>query len=166
MIYVRALTRWLAAGALLGGLAPAHADVAGISGLTDVSFGLINAPTDQSRSQSVTICSYQNGFWGWFTALPYSVVATGSGSGGAFTLSSGAATLAYDVQWSDAANRTTGTMLQPGLAAGGFVNAAAFFACRNDPDNASLIITIRAAQLTSARAGNYAGSLSIMITPE
>lgn len=142
-------------------LAPAHG-AARISGLSDVAFGLINSQVDQSNSQNVSICSFQN-FSG---TLPYSVTAVGSGTGGAFTLSSGAATLAYDVQWSDSANQVSGTLLRAGTATAGFDNAASLFACFGQPDNASLIVSIRAAQLASARAGNYTGTLQITITPE
>jgi hypothetical protein len=168
MVYGGSLRKWIAAAALLALVVPSPAcaqNRASITGLTDVAFGTIVSPIDQSNSQNVSICSYQNGFWGYIFPNPYSVVATGSGSGGAFTLASGAATLAYDVRWSDTANQTTGIQLQPGLAASGFGNAATHYTCDSNPDNASLIVTIRAAQLATAAAGTYSGTLQIMISP-
>jgi hypothetical protein len=168
MIHGESLSRWLAACALLAAAmeTPAHAANVQVSGLADVNFGMINSLSDQSNNQNVSVCSYQDSLQGWLAALPYSVVATGSGKNSAFTLSSGAGTLAYDVQWADSPNRTTGTMLQAGVTSGNFDNAASLLACLRPPENASLIVTIRAAQLTSATAGNYSGTLRITIVPD
>jgi hypothetical protein len=57
-------------------------------------------------------------------------------------------------------------MLQPGVAAPGFGNAADGFACPQLPDTASLTVTIRGTDLASARAGAYSGSLQLTIVPE
>lgn len=158
------------AGAALAALAllavsaapPARAQSARIGGLEDVSFGTIPAMADQTNSQNVVLCSYRNNP----QRLDYSVSATGSGSGGAFELSSGAATLSYDVQWADSPGQTGGTMLQAGTAASGFGNAANGFTCPSQPDTASLTVTIRAADLATAQAGTYSGSLQITIVPQ
>lgn len=164
MRYGGSLIRCAGAAALLAGAmdAPAHAARARITGLADLAFGTINSPVDQSSSQNVSVCSYQ----GRFTTLGYSVQAMGSGSGGNFALSSGAATLAYDVQWADSPNLTSGTLLQVGVASGGFGNAAGRSACDSRPDTASLTVTIRAAQIAAAMAGSYTGTLQITIVPE
>ena len=165
MSYGRAPIAWLGAAAALSVAlqAPAQAQNARINSLEDVGFGTIAAVADQTSSQNVMVCSYRNAF----NTLSYSVTATGSGSGGAFELASGAATLAYDVQWADSPNQTGGTMLQPGVPASGFGNGAPGWACRFiQYDNASLIVTIRGSDLGSASAGSYAGSLLITITPE
>lgn len=146
-----------------GAAPPAHAaDNAQITGLVDVNFGTISAMVDQSNSQTVTVCSYR----GRPNRLNYSVLASGSGSGGAFTLSSGANTLAYDVQWVDSPNQVGGTMLQAGSAASGFGNAATGFTCPQQPGTASLTVTLRAADLSSAQAGTYTGSLQLTVVPE
>jgi spore coat protein U-like protein len=131
---------------------PAQAQRARIGGLVDVNFGTISATTTQSMRQNVAVCSYQ----GNPHRLNYSVTATGSGPGSAFTISTGAANLPYDVQWSDLPGQTGGTMLQPGVTASGFGN----------PETASLTVSLRAADLASASAGNYSGTLQITITPE
>ena len=57
-------------------------------------------------------------------------------------------------------------MLKSGVASGNFENAAGLFACFRPSDNASLIVTIRAAQLAAASAGNYSGTLQITIVPD
>jgi hypothetical protein len=142
--------------------APACAQSARIGGLEDVNFGAIPAALDQSRSQDVVVCSYRNNP----QRVNYAVTASGSGSGGAFELSSGAGTLAYDVQWADLPGLTGGTMLQAGVPSTGFGNGATGFTCPQQPDTASLTVTIRAADLASARAGSYSGSLQITIVPE
>lgn len=143
--------------------ASAQAQSTWINGLEDVSFGTIAASTDQSNSQNVNICSSR----GWLGRVTdYSVTASGTGAGGAFRLSSGADSIPFDVQWVDSPNQSGGTMLQPGVPQSGFGNAAPALWCFGEPDTASLTVTIRAGDLAVATAGNYAGSLQIMIRPE
>jgi hypothetical protein len=168
MVYGGSLRKWIGAAALLALAMPSPASAqsrARITSLADVAFGTIAAPIDQTNSQNVTVCSYYS-IWIFNIRQNYSVVATGSGNGGAFTLSSGAATLAYDVQWSDTINATSGTMLQPGVASSVFGNNDNSLACNPSQDNASLIVTIPATQLATATAGTYSGTLQIMISPE
>ncbi|HET6535478.1 MAG TPA: hypothetical protein VFG41_04780, partial [Sphingomicrobium sp.] len=81
-------------------------DKARISGLSDFAFGPIsNFATDSVRSQS--ICLYSKSP----PSDTYRIIATGSGAGGAFELSSGTDLLAYEVEWSDAAGRSAGAQL-------------------------------------------------------
>jgi hypothetical protein len=141
---------------------PAHAQRAQIGGLQDVNFGTIAAMVEQSNSQNVVVCSYQ----GQPHQRPYSVTASGSGGGGAFELGSGAGAIPYDVQWTDSPGQTGGTMLQAGVPASGFGNAATGHTCDSQPNTASLTVTIRAVDLTSAQAGTYSGILQITIAPE
>ena len=86
----------------------AHAN-ARITALADVNFGTINTFVDQTNAQNVCVYSV---FGTSSFRRPYSVRATGDGSGGAFTLSSGGRTLPYQVRWDDARNQTTGTLLR------------------------------------------------------
>jgi len=158
----RILTLGSAAALWLAWAGPTRAQEARIGGLQDVNFGTIPSIADQSNSQNVVVCSYRNRP----TTLPYSVLASGSGSGGAFWLSAGAGILPFDVQWADSPDETGGTMLQAGVPASGFGNAANGFTCPGQPDTASLTITIRATDLASAQSGNYSGSLQITIAPE
>src|SRR5687767_1769674 len=91
-----------ALAALAAAPAAQAADKVRITGLSDVSFGLIAGAVDQSRSQS--ICAYSDS-----SSSSYSVVATGSGSGGAFELSSGSVQLPYEVLWAGSAGQTGGS---------------------------------------------------------
>lgn len=162
MAWVRILVLGSTAALCLAPGEPARAQDARIGNLADVNFGTITAATDQSISQNVVVCSYRNKP----QALAYAVIASGTGSGGAFTLSAGAGTLPYDVQWADSSGQTGGTMLQAGVPASGFANAANGFDCPAQPNTASLTVTIRGADLASARSGNYSGLLQITIVPE
>lgn len=150
------------AASALGAAPPAHAQSARITGLSDIDFGTVANAADQVSSQSVVVCSYKNNP----QRRPYSVTASGTGSGGAFTLSSGAALMPYDVQWSDSAGQTGGTLLQPGAPAGGFGNGATGFACPAQGANATLTVTIRSADIAAAPAGTYVGTLQLLIAPQ
>ena len=153
----------VAALAVMTAPAPARAR-ARITGLADVNFGTINTFSDQTIGQNVCIYSV----FGNSTLLrPYSVRATGDGTGGAFTLASGARTLPYEVRWDDAANQTTGTQLTSGVNAAGFANGSTSQTCAGGSggENASLIVTITGTSLATATAGTYTGVLTIVITP-
>lgn len=161
----KSLIAGAAAAALLSTAleAPAHAQQARITSLEDVAFGTLNSPVDQSISQNV--CAYSS--QGAFNPIDYSVLASGSGSGGAFALSSGAASLVYEVQWADSPNQTGGVLLQSGVLATGFGNSAFFQSCLFQAQGtASLTVTIRAAEIAAATAGNYSGVLQITLIPE
>lgn len=165
MIYGGSSIKWLGAFALLAAAmeTPAHAD-ARITDLADVAFGTISATSDQSISQNVCAFSRTGGFFG---GAGYSVRATGSGSGGAFTLASGAASLAYEVQWADSPNQTSGVSLTAGALSSGFANSAFFQTCSfQTQGTASLTVVIRGSQLARATAGNYNGTLQITIVPD
>ena len=164
MIYGGSLIRWPGAFALLAVAmgTPAHAD-GRITDLADVAFGTISATTDQSRSEN--ICAYSS--TGFFGGADYSVRATGSGSGGAFTLASGSARLPYEVQWADSPNQTSGVSLSAGSLKSGFGNSAFLQNCTFQAQGtASLTIIIRGTQLAAATAGNYTGTLQITIVPD
>lgn len=136
-------------------IAPAaHAQVQ-ITQLSDVSFGNITAlDVDQVRSQSV--CAFSGLLGG-----RYSVTATGSGTGNAFTLSNGSAALPYEVQWSGTAGRTSGTNLAAGAPLSG--QTMALSCPLLQATNASLIVVLRGTALTSAQAGNYSGVLTLIL---
>jgi hypothetical protein len=95
----------------------------------------------------------------------YSVTGVGSGSGGAFTLAGpGNTPLPYEVQWSANSGVTSGTKLtanapltgQPALLLNCVLGLAT---------DASLIIIMRAAAVAAVTAGNYSGTLSIVLAP-
>ena len=133
-----------------------------ISGLSDVAFGSIsNLAADIVRSES--ICVYAK-------AKPtdrYSVSASGSGTGGAFTLSSGTAELPYDVQYSGSPNQSSGTQLTPNQPLSGQQNSASSDDCSSGPlKTASLVIILRSTALGAAIGGTYSGTLTLLVAPE
>ena len=132
-----------------------------ITNLGDIAFGTIaNLSTDAVQSES--LCVYAN------TATNgYNVRAFGSGSGGAFALSSGSGSLPFDVQWSAAAGQSNGVQLTPNVALSGQVTSATQQTCNAGPaTSASLIVILRTAALSSAEAGSYNGSLTLVIGAE
>jgi len=163
MTYVGFLTAVLFAGGLAASAWPADshaADKVRLTDLSDVSFGLITGSADQSVSQSV--CAYSASSTGG-----YSVTAVGSGAGGSFQLTGGPAPLPFDVLWASTPNQTGGTALVANSPTSGFVSAASQQTCNSGPSSsASLTIVVRAAALNSARAGTYAGTLDLIISPE
>jgi hypothetical protein len=137
------------------------ADKVRISGLADVSFGTIgNLGADAVRSQS--LCLYSNS-----STNGYNVTATGGGPGGSFLLSSGGLSLPYEVQWSSSAGQSSGIKLNPNVPLTGQVSAATQQACGSGPaSSASLIVVLRSSALSSATAGAYSGTLSLLVAPE
>lgn len=132
-----------------------------ITGLSDVAFGTISNLTSDSAS-SENVCVYSNS-----ATNGYYVEATGSGSSGAFTLSSASKTLAYDVEWSPVSGQSSGTLLRPNVALTGLTSSATQPSCNSGPaSSASLIIILRAAQLSAATSGTYSGTLTLLVAPE
>jgi len=136
-----------------------------ISALSDVTFGTVPSVTsDTVRSQN--ICLYAK-------TPPnnsYRITASGSGSGGAFLLTSGSDVLPYDVQWADTSGQTTGNQLisnQPLTAQQSSVGAGDPGDCSKGPANsASLIIILRSAALAAAASGTYNGTLTLLVAAE
>lgn len=133
-----------------------------ITGLTDVAFNTI---TDLASDASVTedVCVYSaSGTSG------YRVTATGSGSSGAFDLRSPAGNrLTYQVQWSSQPSKLSGTQLTSGTPLTGLISSATAETCSSGPSaSASLIVVLRAAQLSAAQPGTYTGQLTLLIAPE
>jgi hypothetical protein len=152
----RAAAAALALGLSAAGATPAAAQAVQVSGLSDVAFGPIASfATDQVRSQSV--CAFSGLLGGRYT-----VTARGSGSGGAFTLASGAATIPYEVQWNAAAGQTSGTSLTANNPLGG---QTMLLSCPVlQTVNASLIVILRSAALSVATAGDYTGTLTVILS--
>jgi hypothetical protein len=151
--------------ALLSLLAPqplsAQSNNVRITQLSDVAFGaLANLGVDAVRTQSICVFAH--------TANEgYRVTATGSAPNGAFALSSGASLLDYEVQWSPSPGQSTGSQLSPNTTLTGLTSTATQQTCNNGPaTSASLILVLRSAALSSARAGSYSGTLTLIIGPE
>lgn len=134
-----------------------------ISGLTNLAFNTIaDLTADTSLAEDVCL----------FSSSPtngYRVTATGSGTGGAFTLAppSGTNTLGYEVQWKDQSGQSSGSQLSSGVPLTGQLSSATQQQCNSGPAvSASLIVVLRSAALSSATAGSYSGSLTLLIAPE
>lgn len=149
--------------AVMSSLLPvtAHAQQVRITSLTDVNFGMVNNLTvDAVQSQNV--CVWANG-----PTRRYSVRATGSGNGGAFALTSGSSSLAYQVRWNDVAGMSNGQLLSPGVSLGGQSTNAQNQLCSNGPPaTASLIVVLPASSLQTATQGSYSGTLTLLVAVE
>jgi hypothetical protein len=156
----------LAAGALaLAATGASAADQVRISSLSDVAFGTIsNFGTDYVNSQS--LCLYAKSPPNNF----YRITASGSGSGGAFLMSSGTDTLPFEVQWSDTPNQSVGTELranQPLTGQQSTAGAGSADDCSKGPaTTASLIVILRSGALAAATSGTYNGTLTLLVAPE
>lgn len=151
-----------AAALLVGeGAASGASNKVRISSLTDVGFGTVtNLNVDALQSQSV--CIYAD-----TTTSGYNVTANGTGPGGAFQLSSGAASMPFDVLWSSSAGQNSGAQLTPNVALAGQVSSATHQTCNNGPaTSASLVVVLRSSALSSATAGAYNGTLTLIVGPE
>lgn len=128
-----------------------------ISKLVDANFGTItNFTTDLANSRSLCVYSTKN----------YQITAYGSGSASAFQLSSGSRTMPYEVQWSATAGQTVGTALLAGTPLINLATSAKNASCSNNPTtSASLIIILRSSNVQAAAAGNYTGTLSLLVAP-
>ena len=141
--------------------APAASNKVRISNLSDVAFGMIpNLSSDAVQSQSVCIYADTN-------TNGYTVTGIGAGPGGTFQLLSGGAALSYDILWSSSSGQSSGSQLTPNVPLTGQVSAATHQSCSNGPSTtASLVVRLRSSVLSSAAAGSYAGTLTLIIGPE
>jgi hypothetical protein len=128
-----------------------------ISGLNDITFPIFDQINPLIASDS--FCIYRNG------AGLYSVQATGSGAGLAFTLANGPSTLAYTPTWNDG-NTTTALVANTTLT-----NRANAFTTNMDcnsgaNNNATVELTISVADINAAPQATYTGTLTILVTPQ
>ncbi|HEY8593335.1 MAG TPA: hypothetical protein VIL42_10810 [Sphingomicrobium sp.] len=133
-----------------------------ISGLSDFSFGTLDPSTAASSAKNVCV-------WSNTSTRGYNVKATGSGTGGAFTLSNGSSTLAYGVEWAGSTGQTSGTTLTTNTALTGLTSTAGSPTCASAPTTtASLIVKFSTAQMQAAAgsATAYTGTLNLVVAPE
>ena len=132
-----------------------------ITKLSDVAFGSIaNLGVDSSQSQSV--CLYSD-----TSTSGYNITATGAGPGGTFQLSSGPSALTYEVQWNSSSGQGSGIQLSPNVPLTGQTSTATQQTCNTGPPtSASLIILFRSGALSSATAGAYSGTLTLVVGAE
>lgn len=156
----RRLALWAGLAALLSTAATAQQNVQ-ITNLTDVGFGtIVNPEADVSQSQ--TVCVYS----GLILSL-YAIKFTGSGVGGAFTLTNGGgATLPYEVQWNAAPGQLSGTAVTSGSTLSSQLSVAVTPTCTlGVTPSGSLTVILRGTELSRAAAGTFTGTLTLMISP-
>lgn len=126
-----------------------------ISGLNDIA---LTVQGDGSATGSSTACIYRNG------TGSYSVTATGSGAASTFSLTDGASgVMPYSVTFSDGTNTPT---LTSNTAATNLSGANTLSATCNGGTNATVAVTVSALEFSSAPAGSYTGTLTLVIAPE
>ena len=132
-----------------------------ISGLNDVNLLNLDPTLDAFDAQDVCV-------WSNTATSGYSITASGSGAGSAFTLASGASTVPYSVEWAGSAGQTSGTALAPATQETGFISAATNQLCNSGPSaSASLIVKLSSADLSTMQAGQtYNGTLTLLVQPE
>lgn len=131
-------------------------DLVRISGLTDISLGSFTGSGGLDGSDDVCVFTNTGG---------YLLTAAGSGTGNAFTLTDGEASVAYTVEWGTTATATSGTALTSGTAAtissGSFTNPTC-----GGSTNAIVLIDISEEALSAAPAGTYTGTLTLTLAPQ
>lgn len=151
----------LSSSLLLSDAAQAASNKVRITSLSDVAFGTVaNLSVDAVRSQSVCLFADTD-------TNGYTITATGTGPGGAFQLASGLSSMAYEVQWSSSSGQSAGVQLTPNVPLTGQLSSATHQVCSNGPaTSASLVLMLRASALSSASAGTYNGTLTLIVGPE
>ena len=133
-----------------------------ISGLSDINFA--NADPSSAATNAQSVCVWSN-----TSTRGYSVTATGSGAGSAFTLTNGVdPAVPYNVEWAGSSGQSAGTAVGTGSALTGLTSTATNSDCSAGPSaSASLIVTIGSPTLQSMVAGvNYTGTLTLVVAPE
>lgn len=141
---------------------PAAAQTMQITSLSDLTFGTVSS-VSANQTIARTVCVFSS-------TGSYTIKASGSGAGEAFTLSNLAnATILmpYTVQWAPSGSQTSGTLLTAGQAQR-FTPPPLNILCSLGSllaGTASLIVTLPATSLSAARQGTYAGTLTLLVSP-
>lgn len=132
-----------------------------ISGLDDISLLNLDPSVDASTNQDVCV-------WSNTSTRGYSITASGSGAGDAFTLASGTETVPYSVEWASSTGQANGTALVAGSPESGLTSNATHQLCSSGPaGSASLIVKLASADLSEMQAGlTYTGTLTLLVQPE
>ena len=133
-----------------------------ISGLSDVTFTNADPSVNATNAQNVCV-------WSNTSTRGYNITASGSGSGGAFTLASGALPVVpYSVEWAGTSGQTSGSALTATTALASLTSTAINSDCSAGPSaSASLIVSIGSANLQAMSAGvTYNGTLTLVVAPE
>ena len=126
-----------------------------ISNLTDINLGVFSG-ADAVGSSSA--CVYRNG------TGAYQILATGDGAGGAFSLTDGANTVAYSIDFDDGTGAIPMTSGIPVIGRTGADPASS--TCATTGNNATVAATVAAVDAATLPAGTYAGTLTLVVSPE
>ncbi|MEO1576247.1 MAG: hypothetical protein AAFU65_14975 [Pseudomonadota bacterium] len=126
-----------------------------ISNLTDINLGVF-AGADAIGSTDA--CVYRNG-----TGF-YRITASGSGAGGAFSLTDGTNSVGYSVEFDDGTGAVAMAASTPMVGRTGADPASA--TCATTGNNATVTTTVTAADGAALPAGTYTGTLTLLVAPE
>lgn len=126
-----------------------------ISNLTDINLGVF-AGADASGSTAA--CVYRNG------TGAYQVMASGDGTAGAFTLTDGTNSVPYVIDYDDGTGAQPMTSGIPVIGRTGADPASA--TCATTGNNATVTATVAAVDAATLPAGTYAGTLTLLVSPE
>ncbi|NOX50755.1 MAG: hypothetical protein GXP16_09500 [Gammaproteobacteria bacterium] len=129
------------------------ADQVRISGMSDILLPF----TGGDAIGASDACIYRN------TTGTYQIIATGDGAGGAFTLTDGTTPVAYAPTFDDgtgASALVSATALTAQSGADNEIN------CANTGLNASVGVTVDGTDAAALAAGTYAGTLTLVVSPE
>jgi hypothetical protein len=132
-----------------------------ITGLSDVTFANQDPNTAASNAQNVCV-------WSNTATKGYTITATGSGAASAFTLTNGATTVPYSVEWNASSGQTSGTAMATGTASASLTTTAVNQTCSSAPlTTSSLVVMMSTTDLGGMTAGgNYTGTLTLVVTPQ
>ena len=132
--------------------------LARITKLADIALG--------SWSGTGAVSGSANAICVWSSTGGYSLTASGSGAANAFTLASGANTLAYSVQWAQTGGASSGSAVTSGTALTGQTTNATSTDCSSGvASTAGVFVSIPEANLAAKPAGAYTGTLTLLVTP-
>jgi hypothetical protein len=132
-----------------------------ITGLSDVSFANQDPSVAASNAQNVCV-------WSNTATRGYTITASGSGASSAFTLSNGASTVPYSVEWAASSGQASGSALTAATASASLTSGAVNQTCSSAPlASASLIVKMVPTDLETMSAGSsYTGSLTLLVSPQ
>jgi len=131
-------------------------DIVQLQGIDDLLLGNYSGSGDVSATEP--FCIYRNG------SDTYQVTASGNGNNGDFSLLNNGSEIPYTIEWDDGtgpAPMAVNSNLTQRQNATTDLNT-----CSSGSSNASIKITLQETDLSSSPAGNYRGTLTLMIAPE
>jgi hypothetical protein len=141
---------------------PASAAVVSAATFKPFAFGPVTSLySDLSSAQS--ICAF-----GSLLTVGYNVLASGSGLGGAFTITNGTSSIPYEIQWAQIGGAASGANLTPNVLLNNQYESSLLqgVGCLLSATSATAIVIIRATSLQQATAGGYTGTLTLILTAQ